>query len=122
MRSIAELMKTGWPMLLSGIVVVLVLQGCTTPLVDVKVSMGEGCERSTLDGKGACIPIDASGQSAQNFLIANNHVPTTLKVTDAAIMCPAGSTKCAGLPGRCGTKPCKSWWDQTLNTCYCDCL
>jgi hypothetical protein len=94
------------------------LYGCST----VHVECGPTGFGPNNVGMGACIPIDASGQSAQNFLIANNHVPTTLKVTDATIMCPAGSTKCAGLPGRCNNKPCKSWWDQTLSTCYCDCL
>ena len=94
------------------------LYGCVTVQVDCG-STGSGPNPG---GMGACFPIDASNQSALNFSISNNRVPTTQKVTDATIMCPAGSTKCAGSPGRCGTKPCKSWWDQTLNTCYCDCL
>lgn len=119
MRSITEMMKAGWPMLLSGIVVV-VLQGCTTPLVDVKVSMGEGCEGSTTGGPGGCF-VYPSGSTPYTGA-AYGFMQTTDKTFYTGSGNCSGGKKCAGSPGRCANnKPCIPWVTPSDMLCKCDC-
>lgn len=123
MRSIIELMKTGWPMLLSGIVVVLVLQGCTTPLVDVKVSTGEGCGGSTTDGddgKGACY-VYPSGSTPYTGP-AYGFLQTTDQLAYKGTGNCGGGKKCASSSGRCANgKPCIPWVTPSDMSCKCAC-
>lgn len=121
MRSIVESMKTGWPMLLSVIVVVLVLHGCTTPLVDVKVVT---CGQNTTgdnDGPGACNPQTiTAAMMPVNPVICKQNGAT---VDCGANTCAVGTTRCTPTsPGTgCGRKACKTMLQLPGTTCYCDC-
>lgn len=121
MRSMMKWMKTGWPMLLSGIVVVLALYGCSTPLVDVKVVT---CGQNTTvdDGDpgdpGACRPINYAA-SAVGFWYSpgSGQVPVGSSAT-----CSATSTKCKVPPGTCTNgKNCRSYYNATTFACWCGC-
>ena len=116
-----ELMKTWWPMLLSGIVVVLVLYGCSTPLVDVKV-VTCGQDTTSDDGKGQCTPetITAGMGTVQPAVCKQNNQT----VPCGSNTCAVGTTRCkpsnpgAGCPR---TKLCKTMLQLPGSTCYCDC-
>lgn len=123
MRSLNESIKAGWPLLLSGIVLVLVLQGCTTPLVDVQVTTcAQGNATDDEDGKGACYAQAVPPQIA----------PGKCKNSSGQfVACPGGAmctsgTRCQNNPGSCNRKTCRTILQLpagggTSGNCYCDC-
>lgn len=124
MRPMTEFMKTGWPMLLSGIVVALVLQGCTTPLVDVKVSTCAQENATDEEGKGACNVEGVTASIAPEK--CKNSSGQTVACPGGA-MCTSG-TKCKSSPGTgCPRyKTCKTILQLpagggTSGNCYCSC-
>ena len=117
MRSIKTFMKMGWPMLLAGIVVV-VLQGCTTPLVDVKVSTCAQ-EDPGETGKGGCNSYPSGTPQYTGPAYGFQMTATTFYTGNGNC---SGGKKCAGYAGRCANgKPCTSWVIPETMACRCDC-
>jgi hypothetical protein len=115
MGSMTESVKKGL-VLLCGLAIFLVLQGCTTPLVDVKVSTCDRAASTDEEGAGACYSTGLTpGTQPQKCRQGNQTVP-----------CPGGATctsgtKCQSNPGSCNFKPCKTIMALPGSSCYCDC-
>lgn len=63
MKIKSTLMRRGWGLVILGIFLVLMLQGCTTPLVNVDVKVGNCAPGERADGPGLCQTQDVtSGQ------------------------------------------------------------
>ncbi len=54
MRPRSKWRKMKWGMVISGIFLVLMLQGCTTPLISVEVKVGECAPGQGPPGPGGC--------------------------------------------------------------------
>jgi len=101
----------------------VLMQGCTTPLVDVKVTTCDG-ETMVDTGKGICNVYPVGGApytgSAYGFIRTDNNQPY------AANDNCSGGKKCAAVSGRCdaGPKsgyPCVSWVNPSNMQCSCAC-
>ena len=127
LRQLFQLKGTTWS-LVGGVLLAGLLGGCTTPLIDVKVSVDNTCPtggsgmRVPIDNieAGACITpfISWSGQSAVGFWDSS----TSLQIPIGSTLTCASGVKCRTTPGNCGIgKPCKSWYRPSNGQCLCDC-
>jgi hypothetical protein len=98
----------------------VLIQGCNTPLVDVKVTACEGTEG--MDGKGICNPWPSGSTpytgSAYGFYIIGTNPAQFYTGTGTC----SGGKKCASSPGRCANgKTCISQVSTSNMNCKCDC-
>ena len=129
MRPMSKSMEAGGQAcLVAGIGLLLLLQGCTTPLVDVKVTTCGKGEMNASDGVGACNvvnpysgPIPTHPPSVSGTICKDS--------SGATITCPTGAQCASGSkcndqsPGTLNRKTCVTYWVQTSGTngnCYCD--
>ena len=112
-----------WPIIMTGIFFVFILQGCT----EVTVKCGPGMQATNKDGPdgvGGCYnPIPYSGAIPAGTICKN--------INGATIQCPggatciAGSTKCNNPPGTDANRlTCKNRWTEsspgsTNGSCTC---
>lgn len=107
-------------LLFVGALLGLLLQGCTTPLVDVKVTAGPGCPTDD-DGVGLCTtPVSYSSSAAGFYQDPNGpNLPAGTTIT-----CKSGSKKCKAYPGNCSGMNCINRIKNIANNqgdCYCGC-
>ena len=107
------------PWTLAFFMLLFILQGCTTPLVSVKVSSGPGCPTSG-DGLGLCNSMSWTG-SADGFY-QDPKGPNLPE--NSGITCRSGSRKCKSYPGDCSGINCISRIKNIADNkgdCYCGC-
>lgn len=98
-------MRRGWGLVILGIFLVLMLQGCTTPLFNVDVKVGN-CPTGKDDGLGLCDTLPVTPGQVYGGVTCNSGVRCKNE----------GST--AGCSGR---KKCKTV-DQGGGNCVCPCV
>lgn len=119
-RENEKYLKAPLEMIIAALVL-LFLQGCTTPLVSVKVSSGSGCPKDE-NGLGLCnAGVPWGGGSAAGFY-QDTSGPTLPQGTP--ITCKSGSKKCNGTPGDCYGMNCITRIKNIASNkgdCYCGC-
>ena len=96
----------------------LLLQGCSTPLVDVDVTVvpeGVCGTDGTGVGAGACNPLGATGHSANGFQGVGGASPVGNQTCGSGTYCGAGGTCMFG-------KKCTSFYNYSTSQCNCGCM
>lgn len=104
-----------------GALLGILLQGCNTPLVSVKVTSGPGCPTDD-DGVGACMPPMSYSSYASGFW---HDEPQVWLPQNTNIKCRVGSNKCKSYAGNCAGQSCvsriKNVDANNIGDCYCGC-
>jgi len=126
LRQLFKLRRTAWS-LVGGLLLVGLLGGCSTPFIDIDVSVqvdtcpsGAGGPRQPLPEPGACTNGGTGSIPPPPATICKN-------ASGAPMNCPTGATctsgyKCGSPPGTENRKTCKTIWTQisgTSGSCIC---
>jgi hypothetical protein len=113
-------LRLGGQILLPGLFLILLLQGCSPTL---NVTCGRDCGECGTggdNGVGGCYP-EPWASSAVGFYSVNGPAGEITVPQGSNAQCSQGSTRCKSSPGTCNRKPCRSYYNYGNNACYCQC-